>query len=148
MINVRDDLIESIKRHEGFRGDVYKDHLGNDTVGFGTLMPLSEKEAKVLLIMRLEPMIKELQKKKPYFKQLPSEVQDVLIEMAYQMGVNGLMGFKNMWAFISEFEFIKASVEMLDSKWYRQMHEADMLDGKDSENRAERLSKRMKAAEV
>ncbi|MDA3909508.1 MAG: hypothetical protein PF437_10515 [Sulfurimonas sp.] len=66
-----------------------------------------------------------------------------IAEMAYQMGLSGLLKFRKTWKYLEEHEFEKAAVEMLDSKWYRQMHEADMRDGKDSVNRAERLSAMM-----
>lgn len=45
---------------------------------------------------------------------------DILYSMAYQMGVNGLAGFKNTLAMISAGKFDEASSGMLNSKWARQ----------------------------
>lgn len=45
---------------------------------------------------------------------------DVLYSMAYQMGVNGLAGFKNTLAMISNGKFDDAANGMLNSKWAKQ----------------------------
>ena len=47
----------------------------------------------------------------------------VLLSMAYQMGVDGLMKFKNMWAAINRQDWDDAADQMLDSKWARQTPE-------------------------
>jgi len=133
MIDINQELVDSIKKHEGFRGEVYQDHLGFDTVGYGTKMPLSEKEAAVILTMRLNNMIKNLELKKPFVYQLPREAQNILSEMAYQLGVVGLLNFRRMWIHLRDHDFHNASVEMLDSKWASQ-----------TPSRAYELSLRMK----
>ena len=131
-----DDLIKSIKKNEGFVKHVYKDSKGLDTIGYGILMPITEHEASLLLRYRLNNKIKTLQDAKPSIISFPDEVQKVLYEMAYQMGVDGLLGFKNTWNFLEDWEFEKASVEMLDSKWAKI----------DSPSRAKELSNSMKRA--
>ena len=49
---MREELVQRIvgdlKKEEGFRATVYKDHLGFDTIGYGTLLPLDEKERAML----------------------------------------------------------------------------------------------------
>jgi len=115
-----DDLIVKIKKHEGFRGNVYKDTLGFDTVGYGTKMPITKLEATMLLRGRLFQKVEELKQKEPYFKLLPETIQDVIIEMSYQLGVNGVLRFKRMWSALKEGDYEKAGLEMLDSKWYTQ----------------------------
>ncbi len=130
---ILDDLVVSIKKHEGFRGEVYKDHLINVTLGYGTLMPITQIEATLLLRNRLDKMIKELSLKEPVFNSVPPQAQSILSEMAYQMGVNGLLKFKKTWRFLESHDFESASVEMLDSKWAKQ-----------TPNRAKELSDRLK----
>lgn len=110
-------LLESIKKHEGFRGDVYKDSLGLDTIGYGTLLPLSKYEASLLLEHRLNAKIEELKQKEPFIKELPQEVQDIVIEMAYQLGVNGVLNFKKMWKALKKGNYKEAAKEGLDSRW-------------------------------
>lgn len=127
-------MIESIKRHEGFRGYPYKDTKGLPTIGYGTLLPISKDEASLLLSWRLNKVINRLDKKLPWLKQQPKEVREVLYEMAYQMGVNGVLSFKKTLLYLKAKSYKKASVEMLDSKWARE----------DSPKRARELSERIK----
>jgi len=124
-----DDLIERIKDDEGFRGNVYKDSLGYDTVGYGTKMPITKLEATMLLRGRLYQKKEELERKEPYFKYLPEPIADVVLEMAYQLGVNGVLKFKRMWKALKDGDYDKAANEMLDSRWAVQ-----------TPNRAKRLS--------
>lgn len=46
--------------------------------------------------------------------------KDILISMAYQMGVGGLAGFKNTLAMIASGNFSGAASGMLSSKWAKQ----------------------------
>jgi len=131
--NMRDILIESIKEHEGYKGMQYICPAGYPTVGYGTRLPISEEEATVLLKMRLRDMIDELEDAKPFIRRLPDHKQEILFEMAYQMGVPNLLKFKRMWAALELMDYEAASREMLDSKWAR----------KDSPNRAKKLAERM-----
>ncbi len=128
------ELINSIKEHEGFVSDVYKDSLGFDTVGYGTKMPLSKTEAELILKHRLNEKIESIIEKKPIILTLPQDKQFVLFEMAYQLGTCGLLKFKKMWKAIEEKDYTEASVEMLDSRWANQ-----------TPSRAKELSKRMRA---
>lgn len=128
------DLIENIKRNEGFVGTVYKDTLGFDTIGYGTKLPLNEEESELLLEYRLKQKIKEFEKKEPFLNKLPLEKQEILIEMSYQMGVNGVLKFKKMWQALKNEDYIEASIQMLDSRWAIQ-----------TPNRANQLAKTMKS---
>jgi lysozyme len=125
-------LKDKIKKSEGFVGTVYKDHLGIDTIGIGTRMPLSETEAELILEHRLNDKINHILQEKPIVMTLSQERQEVIFEMCYQLGVGGVLKFKNMWTAIESNDFAQASVEMLDSKWHEQ-----------TPQRAEALAKEM-----
>lgn len=112
-------LIEKIKESEGFIGTSYKDSLNKDTIGFGTLLPLNETEAELLLKHRLSKMIDLLLEKKPIILTLSQNRQEVLFEMAYQLGVNGVLGFRMMWIALDNRDYNVAADEMLDSLWYK-----------------------------
>lgn len=114
------NLIKSVKKHEGFRSEVYKDSLGFDTIGYGTKMPLSEFEAELILRHRLDAKIEELVNEKQIVLALPSDKQFILYEMAYQLGVSGLVKFKKMWIALESKDYFAASEEMLDSRWAKQ----------------------------
>ena len=113
-------LFQKIKESEGFRGDSYLDHLGNPTIGFGTLLPINEEEAELLLQIRLSKMIDELVNHKPFVIYLQEDKREVLYEMAYQLGVPKLLQFKRMWEALQGKNYEEASKEMLNSKWASQ----------------------------
>ena len=121
--------------HEGFVDHVYKDSRGLDTIGYGTLMPLSKEECKLLLVHRLDKMKNNLADKKPEIQLLNKDKQDVLYEMAYQMGVSGVLKFKNMWKAIEDDDYEEAGTQMLDSRWAKQ-----------TPSRAQELAERMRIA--
>ena len=126
-------LIESIKENEGFMGMPYKDSLGKLTIGYGTLLPINEEEGELLLKYRLDKAIRQLQFKKPYVKELPEPIQEVLYEMAYQLGVSKLLNFRRMWKAIENRNWNEMIKEMRDSKWYKQ-----------TPNRVEKLIEKVK----
>ena len=133
-------LIESIKKHEGYVGVVYKDSLGIDTIGYGFAIKDLELDADICDII-LERKLKDLNDmikiKFSWYKYMPQEIKDVVMEMCYQLGVTGVSKFKKTIAYLQNKEFKNASIEMLDSRWAKQ-----------TPNRAKELSNRVKEVEV
>ena len=126
-------LIDDIKQEEGFKGIVYKCTEGFDTIGYGTRLPLSEKEAEMILEYRLN-ILKDNLSSSLYMLDIDKKAWDILYNMVYQMGVKGVLNFKNMIKALEAKDYKRASDEMLDSKWAKQ-----------TPARANRLSKAMKA---
>ena len=126
-------LIEDIKQEEGFKGIVYKCTEGFDTIGYGTRLPLSEKEAEMILEYRLN-ILKSNLSSSLYMLDIDKKAWDILYNMVYQMGVKGVLNFKNMIKALEAKDYKRAGDEMLDSKWAKQ-----------TPARANRLSKAMKA---
>jgi len=114
------EIVDDIKRDEGFVGTEYKDHLGFPTIGYGTKLPLTEEEAELLLRHRLHKMVKELQRNKPVVDTLPLDAKLILLNMSYQLGVPRLLQFRKMWAALESGDFATAAIEMRDSLWNRQ----------------------------
>lgn len=112
--------IELLKVHEGFRGLPYKCSEGYNTIGYGTLLPLSEEEAELLLIYRLKKIDESL-KSIEFYKDLPIEIQNVLINMTYNLGISGLLKFKKTLFYLEHKKYKKASKEMLNSRWANQV---------------------------
>ena len=129
-----DRVIDSLKQEEGFDGMPYEDTLGIPTIGYGTKLPLTEEEAELLLKHRLDKKILEISEKEPFFLDLPQKAQEVIANMAYQLGVGGVLKFKKMWAALKKGDYQKAADEMLDSKWAKQ-----------TPNRAKRLAEIMRS---
>ncbi|MBE0498579.1 MAG: glycoside hydrolase family protein [Campylobacterales bacterium] len=113
-------LLEEIKINEGFRGSVYKDTEGFDTIGYGTKLPINENEAALLAEHRLKSKIKEIEKREPFINSLSEDKQAVIIEMCYQMGVSGVLKFAKMWAALKAGDTAEAAAQMLDSRWAMQ----------------------------
>ena len=128
-----DKLVNSIKKHEGFRGNEYLDTRNIPTIGYGTKLPLEPDEAELLLKHRLYKLRSNLIGKWNNFLSLPILVKEVVLEMCYQLGVNGFLRFKKTIKYLENRDWIEASREMLDSKWYEQ-----------TPNRAIELSNRLK----
>ena len=124
-------LIEEIKQEEGFSGTVYKCTEGFDTVGYGTKLPLTKEESELILNHRLNQTKAQLTSYL-YDLDIKQEAWDILFNMAYQLGVNGVLKFKKMIEALRVKNYKEASKQGLDSLWAKQ-----------TPNRANRLMKRM-----
>ena len=114
--------IRILQRQEGFRGECYPD-AGGQSVGYGTHLPLTEKEGELLLSHRLGVAERRLAARwEPYSKQ-PEHVKQALALMAYQLGVEGELGFSKMLACLERGDTSCAAREALDSRWAEQTPE-------------------------
>ena len=130
------NLVDSIKKHEGYVGIVYKDSLGIDTIGYGFAikdLELDEDVCEIILKRKLNTLTDIVLLKFSWFKYMPQEIKDIVIEMCYQLGVTGVSKFKKTIAYLQNKQWEEASVEMLDSLWAKQ-----------TPNRAKEMSKRVK----
>lgn len=80
---------------------------------------ITQVEALFMLNNDIIQFHNELLKDFPSFNTLDDVRQNVLIEMAFNLGLNGLLKFKSMIKYIEKHDFLNASIEMLDSKWHR-----------------------------
>ena len=140
----REALIDQLILHEGMKLQVYKDHLGIDTIGIGRNLEdrgitdgelsfmnmlkaevyeqgITETHARFLLSNDIDIVEKELLKQKPIVKELNETRQMCLVDMGFNLGVPRLMKFKNMWEAIERQDFEWASAEMLNSRWAKQV---------------------------
>ncbi|MCF6202025.1 MAG: glycoside hydrolase family protein [Hydrogenimonas sp.] len=134
------DIVSNIKKYEGFRGMPYDDSLGFPTIGYGTKLPIDKDEAELLLKKRLNDVRRELESRVDFFYDLPEEIQAVLLDMAYNMGVPRLFTFKKMWEAVRDRDWERMADEMVDSLWYRQVgRRAEELAGVVRRFRSEEL---------
>ena len=132
-------LKESIKQHEGYVGVVYKDSLGIDTIGYGFAikdLELDEDICDIILERKLKNLKDRVRVRFEWYRYMPPQIKDVIMEMCYQLGVTGFSKFKKTILFLQNKQFHDASQEMLDSLWARQ-----------TPNRAKELSNRVKEVE-
>jgi len=123
-------LLESVKKHEGYRNKVYLDTLGKRTVGVGHLCvedfweDNKEYEEKFLLTILehdLQTAIKASQRLLKDCRILDSLAREIIIEMVFQLGETGVSKFKNMLKALKEGpDYQTAASEMLDSRWAKQ----------------------------
>ena len=117
------DLINRIKHHEGYRSRVYKCTEGYDTIGYGFAikdLELDEDMAEEILLRKLEKLIKRVRSKFDWLDEVPREVQGVLVEMAYQMGLSNVSKFKKALHAMLMLQWKLAAKELLDSRWAKQ----------------------------
>ena len=121
-------LIERIASNEGYKSRPYQCSEGVWTIGIGFTW-LSEEESLHILGGRIQELHLKLQDLFDYYSDLPPEIQGVVIECCFLMGVNGWSKFKKAITCMEDSDWKGASNEMLDSKWAKQ-----------TPNRAERLA--------
>ena len=113
------DIVEDIKKHEGFEPKVYECSEGVWTIGHGITW-LTEEESLHILTGRISQLHLKLLDKLDWYKDMPPEVQGIIIEMCYQMGFTGFTKFKKAISHMKNKEFQLAAEEMLDSIWAKQ----------------------------
>ena len=116
-------LAESISKHEGLSLLPYDDTEGFITIGFGTNIDagISLEQAKALRDIHIKTLIAELDKKLPDYKNHNEARQNVIIEMAYNLGIPRLLKFKKMLSNLEKRDYNHAALEMLNSRWREQV---------------------------
>lgn len=129
-------LIENIKAHEGFRDHIYKDSLGKATIGYGFLVaalspdelklnggkvePMSKEVAEKILNLKVARLRKRVPECLPWLASKPQSVQDTILEMAYQLGIAKLLGFKYTLQCIEAGNYAQAAKNLRESLLYKQ----------------------------
>lgn len=118
-----DTLIAELIRDEGLRLKAYKCTANRTTVGVGRNLDdvgITEDEARYLLRNDIERVKRDLDKHLPWWRMLDETRQRVIQNMAFNLGINGLLGFKNTLAAVKAKNWAAASAGMLSSKWAEQ----------------------------
>lgn len=109
---------------EDKRNKPYLDTEGKLTIGIGRNLDdkgLRDSEIAFLLANDIDDAIKDALAVVPRYQSLDGVRQEVMIEMAFNLGRSRLAGFKKMLAAIGNQQFDLAATEMLDSKWATQV---------------------------
>ena len=144
-----DKLLESVKKHEGYKNTVYLDTLNKRTVGVGHLCVEDfwedgkEYEEKFLMDILQKDLQGAIDKAEDLINNCPSggkanisdDAKILIIEMVFQLGGNGVSKFRKMWQALQQDppDYAEASVQMLDSRWAKQ-----------TPNRAKEMAQHMK----
>lgn len=145
----KDEITQRLVLHEGCSLMPYYCTRGYLTIGVGRNLetnPLSAEEKRAcgdymhgitknaafyLLRNDIARVISECERGIPFWNNLDDERKYALIDMCFQMGLDGLKGFKKMLAAMGVGNWNEAAAQCLDSKYAK----------KDSPARAERIAK-------
>ena len=130
----KNKLVEELIKDEGYKYEIYLDHLGYPTFGVGHLVletdeeygqpvgtPVSEERILECLNNDIDIVCKELDQNMSWWSELDDTRQRVLANMAFNLGLPRLGKFKKFLAAVQEQDWEKAAVEMMDSKWATQV---------------------------
>lgn len=132
-------LINQLKRHEGLKLKPYRCTAGKLTIGFGRNLDdkgITDEEAESMLKNDIDSTTEAVLKSIPAYKKLNDARKAVLINMAFNLGINGLLKFKKVINALDGERYTLAASEMLDSNWAFQVP-----------NRALELAEQMKTGE-
>lgn len=112
--------------HESFRQFPYTDVTGHLTIGIGrnlTDRGISTNEALMLLDDDISYFANKLSHYLTCFPGLDSNRQIALVDMCFNLGIHGFLGFDGMIQALENRDYKRAHDEMLDSKWAQQVGE-------------------------
>jgi lysozyme len=117
-------LKDQLKRDESLRLMPYHDSVGKLTIGFGRNLDergISSAEAEMMLENDISETVAEVSRALPWALELDQARRAVLTNMAFNMGIGGLLGFRKALAAMRRGDWDLAAREMLDSKWATQV---------------------------
>ena len=143
----REQVQKQLAVDEGIVHEVYLDHLGYATFGIGHLItdkdpeqeytvgtPISEERVTEAFQSDLDISIGECKVLFDLWDTYPGEVQEILVNMMFNLGRPRLSKFKNFKKAVDSGDWAKAGIEGRDSLWWKQVG-----------NRAERLMVRIES---
>lgn len=139
---MKDKLAKQLYRDEGEKLQAYQDHLGYWTIGVGRLIDgrkgggISKEESLMLLLNDVNEVYDALKSSLQFFDKLDEARQGALCNMAFQMGIEGLLKFKMTLYSVAQGDYEEAARRMKNSLWARQTPE-----------RANRIAEQMKTGE-
>ena len=115
-------LVSRLKVEEGFSAHIYLDSRGITTIGYGTNLSagITEAEAEGLLRIRLNDKRISLRSLWKPFADQPVSVRAALLDMAYQLGTDGVLGFHDMLRALKRGDYEAAALAAEASAWDRQ----------------------------
>ena len=127
-------LRKELKLDEGCINEIYLDHLGYHTFGIGHLITdqdkewgkpvgtkISTKRINECFKNDIEIVFKELDRSLSWWRELPDDLQLVLANMCFNLGITRLKKFKNFLGALSKQDWELAATEMMDSRWATQV---------------------------
>lgn len=128
-------LKDQLKIHEGVVLKLYKCSQGYYTCGVGRNIQangISMEEAELMLANDIDDCIVDLKRNIGFFDDLPETIQEVMVNLCFNIGINKLLNFKKTIGLLRDEKYLEAADEILDSKWSKQVGQrshdlADMI---------------------
>lgn len=117
-------LKAQLSRHEGLILTSYQDSEGVYTIGYGRnlqTMTITQSQADEWLKDDIDTAADELNEAFPWVGNLSEVRRRVLINMTFNLGINGIKKFKKMWKALERRDYNEAALQMADSKWAEQV---------------------------
>lgn len=131
-------VVEQIRKDEGEVLHAYQDHLGFWTIGVGRLIDrrkgggITSEEAEYMLNNDIRKRDQDLRSRFAWYANLNEPRRAALLNMAFQLGVDGVSKFGRMLACLRDERWSEAETHALDSLWARQ-----------TPNRAKRVARQL-----
>lgn len=122
-----DELKQLLIKHEGEVNHAYADSEGYLTIGVGRLIDagkggrISHDEAMYLLDNDIKSIMGQCDREFEWFDELDETRKIVVLNMVFNLGIVGFSKFKQTIFYIEHGKYEAASIEMLDSKWSKQV---------------------------
>lgn len=132
-----DLLVADLQRDEGWRGVLYDDKTGkpirpgsivegHPTIGYGFALdvaPLTQDEGDFILRRRAQQRIADVQNYLPWSSSAPESVQRALTNMAYNLGIHGLLGFAAFLTLLAQGKYAEAANDLKTTLWAAQVRD-------------------------
>ena len=117
------NLLDQVKRHEGFRDKPYTCTAGALTIGYGWNLDagIEEEDAEYILMKQLSRVQLHCLRSFDWYRNISEPRRDVITNMVFNLGMGGFKKFKKMIKAIEEGDHERVVNEMLDSKWAHQV---------------------------
>lgn len=119
-----DQLAKELIADEGLKLKPYYCTAGKLTIGVGRNLEdrgITPAEATHMLTNDIAAITQDLNRAIPWWTTLSENRQRVLANMAFNLGISRLLGFKNALTLMKIAKYEDAAKEMLDSNWARQV---------------------------
>ena len=117
-------ILDTVAEAEGFSPKPYLDPVGKLTIGYGWNLegrPVDKLLGKTILLYQLTQDWQKLHVALPWVFNLSEVRRLVLTEMCFNLGLTGLLGFKNTLGLVQQGKYAEAATAMLQSRWAGQV---------------------------
>lgn len=116
-------LTAQLARDEGRRAMMYEDSLGVETIGIGHSLrrPISDRAVEQIFADDLAETERELLLHAPWMADVGEPRYGAFLNLAFNMGVVGLMGFHNMLSAAQSGRWDDVATHLLESKYAGQV---------------------------